>query len=471
MNPQDNRWRGWVALACAGWLVLTSGCATYKDQASTMSTAWASGNYAAAARDFSSRARKQSNGKDAVIWNLEAGAALRAIGDYTNSNRHFDIAAAAIDRYEQAAKVRVGQEALATFSNQQNLPYEGRPYDKIMLHTYKALNFLAVGDVDRARPEVIRMYQRQQDAVAENRRRIEQAQAAERASKDPEAIARTKADPTFNQAVNGLSQNLVGFRAYADYVNPFSVYLDGLYFLHAGGGASDLERAIKSLNRVIEVAGENRFVAADVRAASDLLRGQRPPPLTYVIFENGRGASRDQVRIDIPIIFADVSYVGAAFPKLVFHEGQLPAITVTADGVQETTQTVSSMDAVIAQDFKNELPAIVTRTVIATLAKGAAAYAANRAAWQQSGELGMLVRIATAVAQMAVNIADTRSWTTLPKEFQVARINTPASRQLTVAAPGGQSLNVALIDGVVNVVYVKSVSAGTPLLVSQFKLR
>jgi hypothetical protein len=144
---------------------------------------------------------------------------------------------------------------------------------------------------------------------------------------------------------------------------------------------------------------------------------------------------------------------------------------VAADHVQETTLPVASVDAVIAQDFKNELPAIVTRTVIATLAKGTAAYAANRAAWQQSDELGMLVRIVTAVAQMAVNIADTRSWTTLPKEFQVARVNTPASRQLTVAAPGGQSLNVTLVDGVVNVVYVKSVAAGTPLLVSQFKLK
>ncbi len=471
MNPQKVQSLPLLALACAGLLAFAPGCSTYKNQASSMSSAWTAGNYQGAAKEFSNRARKHPDGKDAVIWNLEAGAALRAIGDYTNSNRHFDIAAANIERFEAAAKVRVGQETLATFSNQQNLAYEGQPYDKIMLHTYKSLNYLALGDVDKARPELIRTYQRQQDAVGESGRRIEKAQAAEAASKDRDAIAKSKGDPGFTQAVGGLTQNLTGFKFYADYVNPFSVYLDGLYFLHAGNGASDFERAIKSLNRVIEVAGNNKFVAADVQTANDVMRGQRPPPLTYILFENGRGASRDQVRIDIPIIFADVSYVGAAFPKLEFHEGQLASLTVTADGATDSTLPVASMDAVIAQDFENELPAIITRTIIATLAKGTAAYAANRAAWQQSDELGMLVRIFTAVAQAAVNIADTRSWTTLPKEFQVARVNTPASRQLTVSASGGQSLNVTLVDGVVNVVYVKSVAAGTPLLVSQFKLK
>ncbi len=58
-----------------------------------------------------------------------------------------------IDEYNQKAKIRVGQEVAALMSNQANLDYEGRSYDGIMLNTYRALNYLAMGDTERARPE------------------------------------------------------------------------------------------------------------------------------------------------------------------------------------------------------------------------------------------------------------------------------------------------------------------------------
>ena len=72
---------------------------------------------------------------------------------------------------------------------------------------------------------------------------------------------------------------------------------------------------------------------------------------------------------------------------------------------------------------------------------------------------------------MALNIADTRSWTTLPKEVQVACVPTPADRRLVLTVPGNAPVEVALVDGSVNVVCVRSMSPGSPLLVSQFKLK
>jgi hypothetical protein len=342
-----------------------------------------------------------------------------------------------------------------------------------MLHTYKALNYLALGQPDRARPELIRAYQCQQDAVAENRRRIEEALEAARNSEQRDVIARTQADPRFNQAVAELSRGLEGFRAYADFVNPFTVYLDGLFFLHAGEGAADLERALKSLRRVREVAGDNPTVAADLALAEARAAGRpvQTGPLTYVIFETGRAASREQVRLDIPILVADVSYVGAAFPQLVFHDDHERTLHVEAGGTRLSTALVASMDALVAQDFKNELPAIITKTLISTAAKAAAGWAVSDAARRQDEGLGLLARLVTAAVQAAVNIADTRSWTTLPKEFQVARLNTPADRTVTVSAPGQAPRRVPLIDAEVNVVYVKSTRAGGPLWINQFRLR
>jgi len=79
--------------------------------------------------------------------------------------------------------------------------------------------------------------------------------------------------------------------------------------------------------------------------------------------------------------------------------------------------------------------------------------------------------LGTAIYQASVNIADTRCWSTLPKEFQVARVATPADRKLTLACGAGLPTELTLIDGKVNIVYAKSISSTAPLLTAQFKLK
>jgi hypothetical protein len=270
----------------------------------------------------------------------------------------------------------------------------------------------------------------------------------------------------------GATTNFDGMKFYADYVNPFTVYVDGLYFMANAADASDLERSRKSLERVVSFAPDNVYVKQDLTAIEGLINGQPLTPTTYVIFETGCAPERGQIRIDIPIIVSKVSYLGAAFPTLKFQDNYMPFLTVSAGGTQASTMLVSSMDAVIAQDFKNELPVIISKTIAATVVKGVAAYAANDAAQNAGGDLGgLLSQLGTAVYQMAVNIADERTWTTLPKQFQVARMATPADRTIDLITPAGAKTTVTIGSGDVNVVYVKSINEFSPLLISQFKLK
>ncbi len=203
------------------------------------------------------------------------------------------------------------------------------------------------------------------------------------------------------------------------------------------------------------------------------MNGSPPSPTTYVVFETGRAPVRDQIRIDIPILVSKLSYVGAAFPTLQPQGGQLAGLRVIANGTNETTEPLASMDGVIGKDFKNELPTVITKTIAATVIKAAASYAANEAAHKQGGELaGLLSQIGTAVFQIAVNIADLRTWTTLPKEFQVCRIPTPPDRKIELEGSStGQKVSVTLEEGVINLVFVKSISASGPMFVSQMKLK
>ncbi|MGA2786851.1 MAG: hypothetical protein ABSF60_04935 [Verrucomicrobiota bacterium] len=557
--------------------LLATGCKTYEQQNHVIQY-WHQGNMTNAVAEATKMADQNAKNKDAIIWRLEQGAVLRGAGKYDESNKAFDQVQDRIDQYSQEAKVRVGQEAGALLSNQANLAYEGRSYDGVMLNTYKALNYLQLGEPDKARVELIRAYQRQQDAVEANKKRIAKVQEEADKSKDKATMDKAEQDPKFKSQMQGAYTGLDNLKVYADYVNPFTVYLDGLFFMADAADGSDLERAHKSLERVVGFDPDNIYAKQDLAAVNDLINGKPLSPTTYVIFETGCAPVRDQIRIDIPIIVSKVSYVGAAFPTLKPQGNYLPSLTISANSiivpaqdtvattatsttavttttaaseppaaassantvagdtnttitsttvttgdtnstgsntvtttsntnstvtsttvtsgdtnatVTSTTTTASSttatvtagsttastspianMDSVIGLDFKNELPVVITKTIASTITKAVAAYAANQAASQQSDIAGLFMQLGTAIYQAAVNIADERTWTTLPKEFQVCRFSTPPDRKIVLETPdGAQKIPVTIEDGMINIVYVRSITATSPMLVTQFKLK
>ena len=457
-----------LALLC---LITAQGCRTYATKTESVRSAWANGQPDLALKEFTNRVKSAGDGRDGVIWRLEEATALRAVGRFEESNRAFEQAEARMAEYANRARVRVGNEAMSAMTTPANLPYEGRSYDRIMAATYRALNSLALGRPNDARPALFKAYQYQQDAVAENARRIERAQAETTNSSHAATVQRTQSNPQFQRQVDTLYKPVAQLRPYAEYVNPFTVWLDGIFFLAQAQDFSDLERARKSLERTLSFAPENPYVRADLDAANRRLQGGPPEAVTYIVFESGLSAIRQQVRIDIPIIFANVSYIGSAWPVLQTRGGNALTLAATTSGTRLNTATVASLDSVIARDFEDEKPAIITRTLVSTLAKGAAAFVANEAASQQDEGLGALVRLATMAYQASVNIADTRSWTTLPKEFQIARIPTPPDRQLQILEGNQPPVTVAIEDGLSQIVYVRSVGGNRPLQVIQSRLK
>ena len=554
----------------AAALALT-GCQTYTAQTAVRDVAVRTGNLAFAAAQADKDAEKNKDGKDGIVYRLEQGAILRSaalaniaddtakpaaqldqtatnqalqdgnpvsprIAYLTRSIAAFNAAEERINDYEQKAKVSVGNEAGALMTNQANLPYKGRAYDKVMLNTYKALNYLQLGDSDAARVELNRALQRQRDAVDANAKRIEEAkrladEARSKGVKDEQGrqagsydVDKAKSNPRTAAALAAVDAELdATIQAYGDYVNPFAVFLDGLVFTAQGTDASDLERGRKSFERVAAMSPNNPYLRADLAAAEALAQG-RPPSLVvasetapaaastdvpaateaavvvapavlattevapaapvaapvvapagdlvYVIFETGTAPFRDQIRIDIPVILVTkgLSYVGAAFPKIKTVADYAPYLNVTAGTESYPTSVIASMDSVVAQDFKNEWPTILTKTLISTATKAITQAIIQKQLNDQGGMAGLIGGVALGALNASTNIADTRTWRSLPKQFQYARLPAPADGQLTLSAAGSTQV-VALEPGRVNVVYVKSTGVSTPLLVSQFALK
>lgn len=392
----------------------------------------------------------------------------------------FNAAEDRINRHDEQARLRLGSNAVAMLTTQANTPYPGRAYDRIMMNAYKALDYLQLGDFDAARVELNRALGRQREAVAENARRLEAAvEEARGAQEDGGAdnyrydIDKVRRDAVSGPVFDGLEAELdARIKPYGDYVNPFVVFLDALFFLTRAESGSDLERARKSFERVAGMVPDNPYARADFGMSEAAANGRLPSGLTYVIFETGSAPYRESVRIDLPVfaLTRKLSYVGAAFPRLHFQDGGPGALSVTGAGSTLTTAVVSSMDSVVARDFRNEWSSIVTRTILTTATRAGVDAAIQKQAQDKWGLAGQLAAKAATVAWgTSTNLADTRTWRSLPKEFQYLRMPTPSDRKLTLSV-GDQRRDIDILPGGVSVVYVKINDATSPMLVNQFAL-
>jgi uncharacterized protein len=500
-------------LAGIGLSLFLTGCQTYTQETGDMMTAYKIGDMMSASTAANMSSEKNIDNKDTILYRLEQGAILRsaalagiplpadellkfqvAEGEeplpipaardfYLDSSLNaFNAAEFKVDEYGAGPDIKIGSKLSSTLSNQSNTPYRGRAYDKVLLNTYKALNYMQLGDIDSARVELNRALLRQREAVEENAKRIEEAQAIAEKAKDGELeedgkkvnydLDKAKEDPKVASALADMQAELDAkiLQIYTDYVNPFAVYLDGLFYLYHGVDASDIERSRKSLERVAQMMPGNPFVAADLEAAG---KGVTPSNVTYVIFETGMAPWREQFKIEIPtfIVTSSVSYVGAALPKLKYTDSYLPYVGVgTSEGTSVNTSVIADMDSVVAMDFKNEWPSILTNTMISTATKAALDAVVQKQAENMGWQAQLATKLVTVAAQSATNIADTRTWRTLPKQYQIARITTPADRSLSISTD--LTVKDVLIEpGAINAVYVKSVSPLAPLQVSQFRIR
>ncbi len=515
MNFTNTPLRAGLPLALAA-IALLSGCTTYTQQTADFHESWNAGNLPAASAEIDKKADKNANNQSTVVWSLEQGAVYRALAlenlpppapattpqmqlspysepaaavpyDVEMTQRSVDAFNWASDRittYDEQAKAKVASEAGAILTNPANMSYRGRASDRIMLETYQTLNFLKLGQYDNARVALNRVLQHQRDAVETNARRIAEAQekaAAAKEGKIADEQGKTAsydadmalADPKVAESLQEVETELnADLQPYEVYVNPFAVFVDGLFFMTRAEDSSDMERARKSIERAAGMAPGCSFIQEDLKLAEGLAYGKKPDGLTYVIFETGSAPHLDQLLIPIPLLLVTnkVDYTQCALPRLKRNPHFTPAADIDVDGQTLQTQELCSMDSVITREFKNEWPAVLTKSILSAGIKGLIQYQVKKELKKQGGYADLIGSIVTSVYTATTTIADTRSWTTLPKQFQYARFATPQSRTVTISA-GGTPQTVAIEPGKVNLIYVKNVAPGLPALISQIVLK
>jgi len=392
---------------------------------------------------------KNPKGED-LLWSMQLGCLERIKQNHQQSNDYFDKSEDMLKFFDYQNKAVDSAAAIALSDNV--IPYLGEEYDGIMVNTYKALNFMSLGENELARVEFNRALDRQRRAkenfaqeITKLKDEIEKAQEKEKSH-----VKENIENPKIKELIADRYPGLYEFKAYPDFVNPFTTYIAGIYFNLVG----DHPKAATLLKESYGMVTDNEYIAQDLTVTEQILDGQGELKDTvWVIFENGMGPVKEEFRLDIPLFVATnkVKYVGIALPKLKFREQAYPNLSIKTAGHNYKTQLVADMDRVVQTEFNKDFTGILTRAVISATAKAIAQYVLE----EEGSSSAAMASIFVAVYSFATTAADVRIWTTLPKDFQVARLPIPPDRLVTIEPPGGESFQVEIPTCKNALVYVR----------------
>lgn len=463
------------ALTAAAAAALLAGCSSVENshrQKAAMMAAYDAGDNAAVLSEIDCKLREPAwynssvvNTGDEVMWRLEAGSMNFHTGKYQACLDQLETAERLIDEYDSRATVSVrdaGAEAGTAVTNLNALPYRGFCRDRIALSIYKSLAYLGTGREQSFRAQLHRLRDTQKDVQEKYRKFFDQEQAElEKQKRKNPAEAKKAAAQASESGMAGNTQNTefaagmknvreVANRGYGNFLNPAAIYLSGLGNLRDGNfdnARIDFKRLCEAMPNhpvfkqyyAFALTGANRPLPAELQGV---------PPFgfpvdrdcVYLIFANGRSAAFRQIAVYFPIM--------TAWPMLEFYPAPFQAVRATADGKAYDSVILADMDGIIAQEFKERLPGMIARIVLSTLIKEAA-YHASIIAIRNSNmdETAKAVALASVAVggtayRVAMNTADTRSWETLPKEFQLTQFPMPRNREITIipvgAAPAGE---------------------------------
>lgn len=133
-------------------LMLSFSCATYHQGIREYYTDLENQDYKAAFRKIDHN-RLLNKKRNELLLLLEKGKVAHMMGDYETSNRYFNEA----DYFFEDVKTSASDVIMGTIMNPMMQTYRGEPFEKFMLHYYKALNYLFLGKPQEAIVEARRI--------------------------------------------------------------------------------------------------------------------------------------------------------------------------------------------------------------------------------------------------------------------------------------------------------------------------
>lgn len=364
--------------------------------------------------------RKSYGENSVVLYGLESGLLRHCAGEYEASNNHFLASEKEMDNlYTKSVSKEVGSIVV----NDNLLPYEGEDFEKVYVNLFLALNYAKMGMTEDAIVEARKVdlklneYSKQYDG---------------KNSYKQDAFVRYimgvlyEANGETNDAFISYKQAYEGYKAY-----------DTLF-------ATSCPSYLKA--DLVRTAGLLGF-DDDLRDFEDRF-GVRyvPPPKGHgtllVLIYSGKGPLKEEVKLKVSIEDKDGTshtFV-AAVPKFRSRQTWLRSYEVSVNGEGISEQVVpelgENVEAIASKNLDERIGLIYLKTAGRALLKFLAAEEAKKEMKKKDDSplSNFLTSAVLDAAYDASEKADVRTWRTLPRDIQFARLQLPSgSYSLSVA--------------------------------------
>jgi hypothetical protein len=394
-------------------LLLTAGCATYSDQSLRMRNLVSNGNpqEALGILDDSQVAHSKS---DEVLFRMERGMLQYLKGDYEKAAKDWE---KSYYRSEELYTVSFSKTAASVIVSENMTDYEGEDHERVMVPVFSALSFFSTGQLNAALVEIRRAYN------LITKLKLDSDAGRPRIDGFPFLISGLlyEAGRNWDAAIVEYRKALKFYRK-AEWSRK-----DGISELTA----DSLWRIAEFRNRkdVIEELAEYQFSRPHDSLQTKLESGE-----VIVLIESGQ--SPVKVPRDFPVDLGD-TVVNIAFPEYQAITNADSETEIRCNNAKcSSTSKATDVGAVARRSLEHrrikDFAKMTARLIIKEQSR--------RAAKKHLGEIGGL---AVMLAGLATERADTRSWTLLPENIQIARISVPANKpvklEVSCSNPIGQT--------------------------------
>ena len=428
--------------------LLLFGCAhDSHTRKATMMVPYLSGDLATA-RLEAVHMRNHGKSVDRVIDALEQGYLDFLLGDYQSARDAFVYAEQQTWDMEDRAMLsatNLSKDVLSNLTNPTKIEYRAKCGDQIMLHILKALSYLGMGMHEAYDTEIFPLHQTMQD--------IEQKYMA-LFQKESNSLQQTMNNNQKNaDRANKIIQTtpnidkLAPNTAVRNFLNPLALLMAGV----ARAEAHDWENAKIDFKKLYAAMPNSIIAGQFEREVRKRENSEIPPYLAslpelefnpnggnvLVVFANGRGAALTQYKIDSAVLHAAIPV-----PQ-VYTQNTVPTLHIVGDNRHHNSELLSDMDSIALWQYRLGYNEMITRTVVSTIVKEGASFAATAVAYnvvKNNSNYGYLAELAAVtvflladIYKQSQNIADTRSWETLPAQFQAAILQIPKDRRILLS--------------------------------------
>ena len=422
-------------------MLFMAGCATFYKRTEGIQTKIAMGQFEQADKLLGNQ-KKWAENNHRVLYFMNRGMVLFMMGQHEESNNYFNQA----DLYVEDFRKQIGSEALAMVSNPMVKPYRPEDFETILIHYYKALNFIALNNYEGALIECRRINIRLQEINDQYK------QTKNKYSRD------------------AFAHNLMGivYQAAGDYNNAFIAYRNALEIYETdytnlfGLGVPrqlklDLMNAARKMGFMTEMQFyEDKFsmtAPKDTSKTGDLvyiwMNGMGPIKsewslsLTNMGMKNGVMAfGNDDLGMTFPIVlsnrsqneqsaFKNLSVLRVAFPKYLERKPLYQQAVLNTPNGDYPLELAQNVNAIAFQCLKDRMLREIGNSIIRIAAK----QAMEQVARHENQNLGAVVSIVNAFTEKA----DTRNWQSLPHSISYTRVPLPPGEHQVSLKQDGRS--------------------------------